>query len=255
MPTLDAFESPRLLIKGARNDVKQLDVKFRAWVKKRKPIFLNKPDPKTRERVGKLGFPYKVPGDFRLHAASALDRLRHALDQIVNCASVQLGGRDSNYFPFAKDATDFDRVFRDQCKAVPSGLHPLLKGLKPYPGGDDLLAILRISGKNKHRKILELDPNIAAASIDFFEGVMITPPVRIGFRWDSNKQELEFARIGKGGKIEGKLKGKMSLRVLLRDAPTPNSEPAAAVLYALASKVEGILLAVEAETARLLRSL
>jgi hypothetical protein len=49
------------------------------------------------------------------------------------------------------------------------------------------------------------------------------------------------------------MKGKVSLRITLRDTPAARGEPAAGILDALASRVEGVLLRVEAETARLRR--
>jgi hypothetical protein len=249
----DPFESPRLLIAGARHDVENLDTGFKAFVSGCKAVPIEERDPKTRERVGKLRFPQKMPGSLRVLASNALNNLRHALDQTVNCASLQLGGDDRNYFPFAQDATDLDRLIKDQCKGVPSVLYPLLKGFQPYPGGDDLLCVLRVSGKNKHREVLELKPELAGASYRV-DRMTLRGPFRFGsFIWDSAKQELEYARVGPGGYLEGQMKGKVSLRITLRDTPAARGEPAAGILDALASRVEGVLLRVEAETARLRR--
>lgn len=246
----DPFESPRLLIEDARLDVATLDSEFKAWVKKLQPESVVSRDPQTGEHLAKLRYAEKMPGRFRVLASNAVNNLRHALDQAVNCAAVQLGGRDTNYFPFAQSASDMDAAMKDRCKKVPVGLHPVLKGFKPYPGGDDLLCAVQIANKNKHRGILNLHAEAVGGRHEV--NARMSGPGRVGtLIWDSHKQELEMARVAPGTRLDMDSKGSVVFRIELRNTPTPQGEPATAILYSLADKVESVLLALEAETARL----
>ena len=253
----DPFESPKLLIAGARDDIESLRVESQTFLDGCFGVPFSYEDPKTRDDVIKYRIAQKIPGRLRVLASNVVNNLRHALDHATNIAAVELGGKPRGYFPFAKNATDIDRVIADNCtsKGIPVELVPLLKGFKPYVGGDDLLyALNRIVRPNKHQVVLVMDmdlPLIVANGVIF----SITGPAEAGFiAWDSARQEIEVARIPQhppGGKVELARKAKFPLSISVRDAQVASGQPAPAFLDALASKVEGIVLAIEAETARL----
>ena len=70
-------------------------------------------------------------------------------------------------------------------------------------------------------------------------------------RWDATKNEVEYLRVGRGSQLKYQLD--MSFNVLFGDVEVFGGKDAIATLNTVASEVEGILGAIEAETARLLR--
>jgi hypothetical protein len=249
----DPFESPKLLLDGARHDVKNFDSESREFIDNCFAVPFTQIDNKTREKVVKYRIAQKMPGHLRVLASNVVNNLRHALDQAVNCAAVELGAtKRNNYFPFAKDSTDIDRIIRDSCKSVRADLIPTLKGFQPYGGGDDLLySLSRIAGPNKHQLVLKTNLDLTHLIINDLMAIFRSPG-SFGFGgWDSAKQELEFARIGPGGYLKCNPKAKLPVFVSLSDSKIASGEPATAFLDTLAGKVESIVSAIEAETDRL----
>jgi len=253
MEQSDAFESPRLLLDAARHDIAEFDSQARAFLNGCLGVRVVQMDPKSGEQVVKYRVAQKIPGRLRVLASNVLNNLRHSLDQAVNCAAIELGGaKRNNYFPFAKDALDIDRVIKDNCKTVPAALKPILKGFRPYSGGDDLLYSLnRIAGPNKHQLVVRLNLDLThLVANDFVREVR--GPAAFGFiEWDSAKQEIEIARIGPGGHVICADRTKLPLSMTLGHRQDAGGKPATTFLNALANKVESILRVIETETARL----
>jgi hypothetical protein len=248
----DAFESPRLLLGSARHDTTDFDSRARAFLAGCFGVRFTQVDSKSGEQVVKYQIGQKIPGRLRVLASHVVNDLRHSLDQAVNCAAVELGGKRSNYFPFAKDALDIDRVIKDNCKTVPAALKAILKGFQPYGGGDDVLYSLnRIAGPNKHQLVVRMDFDLTHIMANDFARE-VRGPAEVGFfEWDSAKQEIEVARIGPGGHIMCADRARFPLSITLGHRQATDGQPATAFLSGLTSKVEGILRMIEAETAKL----
>jgi hypothetical protein len=231
----DPFHSPKLLLRGARSDIDRLDREWRQFHERCFGIPFEDFDAKTSERVIKFRICPDVPDDLRVLVSNAFNNLRHTLDQTINSASVELGKKN--------------------CPTVRADMIPTLKAFQPYGGGDDMLYTLsKLCGPNKHQVVLNMNLNFKFA-IDgrakgwfrFFRG-----PGTLGrLAWDSEKQELEAARVGAGGDIQCDYMTDIPIFISLGDSEISRGEPATAFLNTLAGKVDGILRGIEAETARL----
>jgi hypothetical protein len=252
----DPFESPKLLLAGAREDIDKLKRECDIFTEQCRGVPFAEIDRQTGDKLVKVRITHKPPGRLRVTASNALNNLRHSLDQVVNAAAFELGSKKrDNYFPFARDAGSIDEVIRSNCRNVPSDLIPLLKAFQPYGGGDDLLySMSRLSGPNKHQIVLKLNVNLTHLLLGAKTGFrLLQGPADIGvLRWDSSKQELDMVRIKPGGRFDCERQIKLPLFVTLGDSEPASREPAAAFLDALAGKVESIIMAIEAETTRLL---
>jgi hypothetical protein len=250
--TSDPFESPKLLIEGARDDILQFDAMCESFLNTAFGVIVTNVDPKTLEKVVKYRVEQKPPGRLRTLAGNALNAIRHSLDQAVNCATGVLGGKAwDNYFPFAKDATTIDNVIKDNCKRVPASLIPILKGFKPYGGGDDLLYSLnRLVGPNKHQVVVRMDmrvPNpLPLHFITESKG-----PIVIQWKWDGENGELEIARISAQGHIKCEAQTKLPLFVAIGGRKISRGEPATTLLNAYLAKAETIVSAIESVTYQL----
>ena len=83
-------------------------------------------------------------------------------------------------------------------------------------------------------------------------GMTLSSGDKIGInKWNDLRNELEFMRFGQG--MQGQIEAAPVFQIVLGDGEPPLSGPAAATLNAMASKVETIVLCLEAETARIRR--
>ena len=248
------FEEPRLLIDHARINIQNLEAGSSAFTDSCRGVEVEELDHQTRQKIIKLRVTGKIPGPLRPIASGIVNDLRHSLDQSMNEAIVRLGAKKRDtYFPFAKNAGSFDELFKsDRYKSICPDLRPYLGSVQLYGGGDDLLYTLnRIAGPNKHQLVLRLGAEFGSFWTD--GKVEFRGPGTFGLEWDRKRQELEIARIGPGGFLRMHDQSNLSFFVSIDEGETARSQPASAFLDTLATKVEGIVAGLEAETARILR--
>ena len=91
--------------------------------------------------------------------------LRAALDQAICASIISIRGPrvriKRTYFPFADGAGDLQEAMRKRCKKVPAEIKTLVKGFKPYKGGDHTLWPLhRLDILRKHERLLSTSPDV-----------------------------------------------------------------------------------------------
>src|SRR3954454_293120 len=120
MDDLGPFESPKLLIEGAKARIAAFDVACRTFLNRCDYDAVERPDHKNGERVVSLRFQKRIQGELRVLASGILNDLRHALDQAVCDSAVELGSPDSSgvYFLIGKEPSDLDREVKNRCKNV-----------------------------------------------------------------------------------------------------------------------------------------
>ncbi|MBD9540097.1 hypothetical protein IB276_11595 [Ensifer sp. ENS04] len=256
---IDPFESPKLLIEGAVEDIEELGIKCRAFVDACTSVAFAEPDFQAGQNVIKFRVAQKIPQRLRYLTSNILNNLRHALDQAINCGAVELGARKRNsYFPFVKDEAELPAALASKCKSVDSRLSDyIVREFKPYGGGDDLLyAMSKCTGPNKHQLTLSLQCDLQTMIWDDRFAFQLTGSGMggdtLGFLgWDSRKQELEFARIFPGSVLKITGQPHLPLFIAICGSPELGGDVVVVVLRNLASKVRSIVVAIEAETARL----
>jgi Fatty acid hydroxylase superfamily len=125
-------------------------------------------DSENDERVVKFRRCPEVPQELRVLASNAFNNLRHVLDQAINCAALELGApKRNNYFPFAKDKADLERVIKANCPTVPATLLPTIRQFMPHGDGDaELYALSKLFGPNKHQVVLNIDSPMNGMLLD-----------------------------------------------------------------------------------------
>lgn len=261
MDDLEPFESPKLLIEGAKASIGDLEALCTAFVKEGTYDVITHTDPKTREEVIKLRFHKRISGTIRYKASGILNDIRHAADHAFCDAVVGLGyaGKvDALYFPIAKTASDLDGKIKGLIKA---GIDPdilrFVRSFNAHYGGDNqIYALTAIAGPNKHQRIHRISLGDSGSTIDGSGAWMLRGNFQLGInKWNELRNELEFMRIGPNGAFQGHIGRDFSpvLQVVIGTGEPPFSGPAPTVLRDLASKFEGIVLGIEAETARIIR--
>ena len=209
-------------------------------------------DTNTGERVLKLKLGKEFPDDLLGLAFDTICNLRSALDQAGYAASVAIGGKGKEtYFPFGDTIAEVKSRRAGGSKEIPPEIFAVMEGFKPYQGGDDLLwSLNKLANTNKHRILVPVA--IKAGEIQHMDASATTDgPVRIAMNpeWDSDKNEMELGRIGGKGKF--KYNVEITMSVAFGEIGVISGAPADAVLDALCNKVEGVLMAVEAEGKRI----
>lgn len=256
---LQPFESPKLLIDGAKTSIIDFKSACDAFIQNCTYDIIDHSDPNTGEKIVKLRFHHRIPPKMRVPASGIVNDLRHSLDQAV-CDGAMLLGRPNAkgvYFPFGQTLKNLDDEIAARCKNVDPKLVVFIRAFQSHYGGDDLLyALGSLAGPNKHQRILRISLGSGGTQIVAGEQPWAITSGEGGFtigvnKWNELHNELEFARFGKG--TTGNIDARPILQIVLGTGEPPLSDPAPTVLDALASKVEGIVLGIEAETARILR--
>jgi hypothetical protein len=263
MPTVEeSFESPHMLVDGARRDfetLKTVEKDFFATKPYREGVD-NKSDPEFQLRYMEITKP--PPKEFRLGAYRIIGDLRNALDQSVFGASEALGVNDPERagFPFRESPADLERTFVDKgmCRDVPRELRDTLRSFEPYPrgseyagGNDDLRALGYISNPNKHKFSVRVAVDIAGMQIlDMaIRGRADIPAPYL----DRAENKAIFLKLSKKGPTEFKYRVKFPCYISFGDAPL-NRRPICVFLSEMISTVDGIVRRLEADTRAILAS-
>lgn len=252
----DPFDSPWQVLNRARHHINDLDTRIKAFFDRQPYTNVIEHDSDTRENVYKIRLTAKIPGSLAAVAKDAFSNLRDCLDHTVYASAASVHperGNGRTAFPFAYDAAGVHDKLNRELTDVPPDIRSLLEGFRPYKGGNEVLWSLNQTRNTKtHRMLVPLGAASIGNSINFTNAV-INGSAKIGYnRWDPEKNEVEFLRMGAGSQFQ--CEANVSFEVLLGDVEGLGGKPAVATLNALSREVEGILMAIEAETARILRS-
>jgi hypothetical protein len=251
--TLLEFESPRLLLGRAREHIDHLAAEIKAFFDRRPYAHVVETDPKTLQQVYKIRLTAALPARLPAVLKDATSNLRDALDHAVYAAAVTLGVSEptATGFPFANNEPHlYGELGTWKFTHVPQSIHPVLVSFKPYPGGNDLLVGLnRIRNPNTHRIIVPVGFATMGNEISIAHGT-IGGNSQIGYsRWDAAKNEVEFMRLGQGSQMHYTVKA--SFDVTFGDLEFVGGKPVVATLRKIMAEVNRVVLALEAECARL----
>lgn len=245
----DPLESSRYGLEHAHRRIRELESEVAAFGALNPYAERIDKDAKTGEQVLKVKLIKPMPRPWSGIAVDAVGALRSALDQAGFAVALAAGTKGRNgHFPFGGNLADtLLRKIKGRSKDIPQEIFDVMIASQPYRGGNDLLwGLNKLSNTHKHEIIV---PLVTSSSGFKMTEVVITGPLTVGARWDSSKNELEVARISPGGKLEGKFT--YSFFVAIGDVELVGGQPAIGFLDAVASEVERILMAIEAEARRI----
>jgi len=251
---LDPFQSPRRRLARAKEQIRHLNARAKAFFsgKKNPCTQVTETDADGITQLYKFKFTKPVPERLTDLAFEAAESLRSVLDQTGYATAIASGKTDpkATYFPIADSAVQLetDVIKRGRCKDLPPEIVALFRSFKPYKGGNDLIwALNRICNSSKHRLIVPIGMAVQGVRIRHMEIsgtlAMLAP------HWDSEKDEMIFARVGPGGKIQYDIE--LTFFIAFGEIDAVRGEPAVPLLSAMFGEVQRILLATEAQ-ARLL---
>jgi len=248
--TADPFESSKRKIARAKEHCADLKRNIQAFQRMRPYESVVEPHPdQPSHRVHKVKLTQALPTAIADITADMAQNLRNALDNAGYAVAVASGRVDLKFtaFPFAGSLAQMRNSLR-RSKDIPPQIQSLFCGFQPYLGGDDLLwALNEISVADKHKMVVPIGTAIRriGAAVEGTGYVSIPNP----HIWDRTKNEMVL--LTTGSQTDYKYDFNFRVFVAFNEIRVVDGEPVLRVLDTLSSKVEGILLAIEAEAYRL----
>lgn len=210
----------------------------------------------SKEFKVRLNRPF--PDTFSELASYATQNLRACLD-VAACASAKCSGKSGNNapFPFGESPEGLENSIKGRCKDIHPDILTLMRGFKPYKAGNPLLwAINHIANLDKHAAIvIPVAPGVGSL---VFTGRLpgggeatINLPMSPFWRPENNEVVCTISGIETHPKLRANYDVNIMLDIAFGEIDVVGRHPAIGVLYQMISVVEGILLAIEAETKRL----
>jgi hypothetical protein len=249
----DLFASPKRRIASAQKRIKDLQAGIKSFLNGKPYARVVEPyaDGTNQAHTVKLVRP--MPDDVIDDAIWAAEALRSALDQAGFASSVASGkiNPKRTHFPIADSLAQLetDVIGRGRCKDLPPEILALFRSFQPYKGGNDLIwALNQVANGTKHRLLIPIGMATGRTSIKHFHAAELSQ-FRSDPQWDTEKDEIIFAVIGPDTHVEYDMQ--LTFFVAFGPVEVIRRQPAIAVLNAMASEVERVILAAEAETRRL----
>jgi hypothetical protein len=247
----DIFTSSRLRFSRANEHILAFEERQRAFLKAKEWSDIIERDPDGANYLHKIRFTKTFPGhDLALLATEAIEHLRASLDHASYAVAVASGiaTPKSAYFPFAQDAAGLHNVIKGRCKDIPPDIVTLFCSFKPYKGGNNILyALNSVCIANKHRELTQMDiiPDII---INKIQAVSVLGPVNVTVPqliWDRRKNEIIYLIVPANPTPLTNPDVVITLNIAFDEII--GGKTAVAVLRDMASEVDRILLATEAE--------
>jgi hypothetical protein len=250
----DLFQSPKQRVGRAKHHIRTLKSRITKFRKKEPYTRVIETDTDGVTQLHKIKLTRKLPDSFTHNVVEVVEALRSALDQAASATAIASGIPEprSSYFPIAGTASDLENVIQGNCKDVPPDIVTLFRTFQPYKGGNDLIwALNRFRNINIHRVLVPV--GTASGGIQARAGVLQAGPnSSVGIltpRWDGEKDEMIFARVGPGSNIQYDFK--FAFFVAFGDIEIIGGQPAIPVLEKMAAEVEKIILSTETESKRI----
>lgn len=241
----DPFHSSKYVIARAKHHVRDLERQIAEFIESDPYSRVVEIDPNTSEEVHKIKLAKPMPVALPGLAADAVNNMRSALDQAI----YTLTGARNTYFPIARTQSDFENAVKGRCKDLPEEIIELIRTLKPYKGGNNLLwALNELCNTNKHSFI---SPVAMASGGTYVKRITMLSggfdlPRHI---WNRTKNEMELLRVQPGTTIDFDFT--IATFVAIHDVEVVDGQPVVAVFNELGRMVEGIVMTIEAESRRL----
>lgn len=249
---LDPFAGSKRRLARAKEHVASLDAEISAFFGSKPWTSVNDPDPNEPNKIlGKIRFTRRLPDLIYDLAEEAIEGLRAALDKTAFVIARNPLAK-SAYFPIADSAADLENVIKGRCKDLPPEIVSYLRIFLPYKGGNDLIWAMNKARQRTLHGLISIGatyPGGSARLRNITGGITWGPMVVVSPIWNSEKNEITFFKVGAGSNFEYDLN--FSLYVAIDDPDTLRGQPLVPALNAMATEVEPIIVALEAEARRL----
>lgn len=255
------FDSAKLKIERAKHHIRDLNGQVDAYSAQRPLGIFHSFDSKASQVTYEVKAKIPMPDEIPLILGDAIHNLRSALDLLIyemvgdKCETDRQ--RKQVQFPFSKSAQILDATIKaKQVHLAGEKVVQKIKGLKPYPGGNEMLyGIHALDVTDKHKLIIPISGNAGLASTDLIkampempvdskEGVTLILAEGVQFKFNvprpqGSRRARRAARSTTTPEKETDFKPTSSV-CFGEDQPFP-MQPVIAILDALAKETEHVI--------------
>lgn len=253
----DPFESPKLRLARAKEHFENFNAERSRFFEGKPWTWALEVNPQTFNKEGKVRAD-KIPDRFVSLAIDAIEGFRSTLDQCTFAIGRVAGITRAKYthFPFGNDANGLEKQIHDRSRDLPSDILSLIRSLKPYRTGNDLLwAINAACNVSKHELLTPFAVAVQGQELNLgigggftrtwtIDGLQIHASV-----WNSEKREIKFFTMGPKTDLNGEVK--LALDISFGEIKVIKRKSVLSVLHEMLGMVDGVLVALESETRRL----
>lgn len=164
------FSGVWIKVERAKEHVRNLEALIEGFFKDEPYTVLVYDEPKTGQRILKIKVSAQPPPWWGAILGDAIHNLRSSLDLLV-CELVRSEGNpvtDQTAFPVTRSANAFESGYLRKVEGAPKAAVDLIKGAKPYKGGNDAFWRLhRLDIADKHRLLIAVGSAYKNVIIDF----------------------------------------------------------------------------------------
>jgi hypothetical protein len=165
----DHLEDSLAKVERAQTQIEALNAEVRRFIDKSSYDVVSKFDADRDEEIWSFRLREPVPRLIAVLIGEILHNLRSSLDQMACAVALQHSGSSKEtYFPFGADATIFETELARKGKKLPSDAHDMIRTLKPYKGGNDLLwNIHYLNRADKHIHVVPINLSTSANTVKY----------------------------------------------------------------------------------------
>jgi hypothetical protein len=249
----DPFLSSQRKLAWAKKHISQLNRRMQKYIHQDDLYtVIAEPHPSNPQHVvTKMRLLKQLPIGLSEMTGNIVDDLRASLDHAMYGLAVGAGccNPTNAYFPFSREAANFEANLKGRCKDVPKEIYPLLRSYKPYRGGSEALwALNQVCGANKHALILPIGTATVNTQVSIEgRGFWSMPQRPI---WDSVKNEMELCVVSA---TETKLRANFGFAfyIAFGEIDIIGGKPVIPVLNTFVEMVGAIIREIETEALRL----
>jgi hypothetical protein len=252
----DPFASPRNKLAWAKEHLfPDLHQRIEGWMSLDPYAKIIEPDTKPGWEVHKLKLVKPLPPEIINLVGDMLGNLREVLDNAGYAIAIAANSPNTGCtaFPFASDVEHMVSSI-GRAKDLPPQIQSLFCGFQPYRGGNDLLwALNQLCNAKKHKYGVTPMATVMWPGRAFAEGKGRPFEVPLRHVWDSTKDEMVVFKLGPIVVPDATWDYDFNFLpfVAIQEIEVVEGKPVLSVLHALCCQVESILMAIEAECARL----
>jgi hypothetical protein len=237
------------MLSRAKHHLADLETQIKAFSEKKPWTPVVEKD--GTDDVLKVKFSERLSEDIPNIVFDCANNLRTVLDQAAFAIGRKHTGLDnpkSAKFPFGPTEDDMRNNLAGGCKDLPPEISGLFAAFKPYKGGNNALwAMNELCNVPKHKMLYPISIGGGVG----VGGNAIVNTMLLGGGWNSEKDELIYARIPAGG-VQGQLNFNLTFSVAFDqvDEVIRGQNPIKA-LRAMTGEVERVLVVTERECRRI----
>lgn len=245
-------------IERAKEHISELEAEIKRFIESRPYEVIPYEDSKSGDRVYVLRVHASLPLRCNSIVGDAIQNLRASFDYLVRQLVLSNGGKPGQHtaFPISRSAEEFESNGLGKVKGASKDAVNLIRHLKPYKGGNDILWRLhRLSIADKHHDYITVGLAHENVIIDFgawmrglaerlgAEWVKDTPSMEIGIRPAQRQYPLVdgtplFRVEAKANPTQADMNPKFTLQISFSEGEVVQGEPVVPALHQLVGSIE-----------------